>query len=356
MKLLFITSKDVKSTSNGGELCTNRNYLSFCELIGENNVDTINLLETINRSFLYKIRKRINLFFGLDEGLTKSVLINLKREMNFYDVIFIDTSLFGFLAAYLRSKGYNGKIITFYHNVEQVIKRQKLKYKPYKFAEYVVSIYNEKKAWKHSDSVIAVNKRDKQKLISKYGERHVEIIPISLIDRYNNQGSSRSNSTYKFLFIGNNWYANIEGINWFIKHVLEHVDIKLQITGHKMVELEKYYKHHKIEFLGFVEDLDSILVQADAIISPIFTGSGMKVKTCEALMFGKNIIGTKESFEGYEIDPFHVGGICDSSKEFISSINKYILGEGNKFNVYNRAIYLEKYSFSATLPYFKRLI
>ncbi len=39
----------------------------------------------------------------------------------------------------------------------------------------------------------------------------------------------------------------------------------------------------------------------DYIISPIFVGGGMKVKTCEALMYGKNIIGTSESFEGYDI-------------------------------------------------------
>lgn len=38
------------------------------------------------------------------------------------------------------------------------------------------------------------------------------------------------------------------------------------------------------------------------MVMPIFSGSGMKVKTAEALMYGKFLIGTKEAFEGYEID------------------------------------------------------
>ena len=47
------------------------------------------------------------------------------------------------------------------------------------------------------------------------------------------------------------------------------------------------------------------------MLFPIFEGSGMKLKTCEALMFGKNIIGTPEAFAGYDIDDYtNVGACC----------------------------------------------
>jgi hypothetical protein len=36
----------------------------------------------------------------------------------------------------------------------------------------------------------------------------------------------------------------------------------------------------------------------------------MKVKTCESLMFGKNIFATTEAFEGYELDYDKVGALC----------------------------------------------
>ena len=41
MKLLFISSKDVNKKFNGGFQCTNRNYLSFCNLLGAKNVKVI---------------------------------------------------------------------------------------------------------------------------------------------------------------------------------------------------------------------------------------------------------------------------------------------------------------------------
>jgi len=37
------------------------------------------------------------------------------------------------------------------------------------------------------------------------------------------------------------------------------------------------------------------------VILPIISGSGMKTKTAEALMYGKSIIGIKEAFEGYKM-------------------------------------------------------
>ena len=60
---------------------------------------------------------------------------------------------------------------------------------------------------------------------------------------------------------------------------------------------------------------------AYGVIMPIFLGSGMKVKTTEALMYGKAIIATDEALTGYSIDG--IDGIykCNSAEEFIDAIN-----------------------------------
>ena len=47
----------------------------------------------------------------------------------------------------------------------------------------------------------------------------------------------------------------------------------------------------------------------------------MKVKTCEALMYGKNILGTTETFEGYELDMHHL--IAD--KDYPSGIREWMI-------------------------------
>ena len=45
-----------------------------------------------------------------------------------------------------------------------------------------------------------------------------------------------------------------------------------------------------------VDDLAPYYKKAAAVIMPIFMGGGMKVKTAEALMNGKNYIWVKGSF------------------------------------------------------------
>ena len=54
--------------------------------------------------------------------------------------------------------------------------------------------------------------------------------------------------------------------------------------------------------MDLLDDLGEYYRNCDVVIAPIFEGSGMKTKTTEALMWGKYIIGTNESFCGFAID------------------------------------------------------
>ena len=75
-----------------------------------------------------------------------------------------------------------------------------------------------------------------------------------------------------------------------------------------------------IEIYSNVPDLNPFFDDADFVVLPILSGSGMKVKTAESLMNGKFIIGTDEAFRGYDITE-KVGVICNSAQEFIVAIN-----------------------------------
>jgi polysaccharide biosynthesis protein PslH len=356
MKVLFISGKDVQKKSNGGELCTNRNYQSFCDLIGDENVEIVYFLQRQKRGFFGAISKRINYFSGYYEGITSRKVKDVVALSKSFDVVFIDSSIHGTLACKLKKGNYGGKIITFFHNVEYLIKIQKAKLNPWKIDEIFVTRISEKNACRYSDHIITVNKRDLYSIKKYYNVRDVSVIPISLADKFEGPAAGLIADPPTFLFTGNNWYANIHGINWFIDNVLDSVNIKLQITGHNMDALRDKYHHPKIDFLGFVEDLPKIINEADFMLSPVFLGSGMKVKTCEALMYGKNMVGTDESFVGYDIDPDKVGAICNTKDEFIESINRLCKGKLSKFNPYSRKYYLDSYSFEATLKMFEKLL
>lgn len=85
----------------------------------------------------------------------------------------------------------------------------------------------------------------------------------------------------------------------------------------------------------------------------------MKVKTGEALMYGKSIFGTIEAFQGYEIDYEKIGGVCNTAEEFIEKINNYIRYWKNngrpKMNNYANEIFIKKYSYNFSIKKFKKL-
>ena len=362
MKLLFICSSDVNKKSYGGSQCTNRNYLSFCELFGKANVEVINLTSGLQKKLSSRIPKWLNYLRGFSDGLSEKNLkriIILSKKCNY---IFIDSSEYGVLSYYLRKKKINKKVICFFHNIEHNVYYQKLKNKPLSFWRFWIAHYNEKKGFKYSDKIVVLNKRDSHELISLYGRNKIEkkiyIIPISLSDvLLQEEGVHELTSVPPTcIFIGHNWYANIHGIKWFINNVLDNVNIKLQIIGNDMDKLRDEFRNPKIEFLGFVPDISMNIKNADYMISPIFKGGGMKVKTCEALMYGKNIIGTKEAFEGYELDYRKVGVVCNTKEEFIETINNYCSVRREKFNKTSRNYFLQKYSFEATLANFRDLL
>ena len=92
------------------------------------------------------------------------------------------------------------------------------------------------------------------------------------------------------------------------------------------------------------------------MILPIFKGSGMKVKTCESLMYGKNIIATDEAFVGYDVDYDRVGGKCNTAEEFIACIEDFENHPRPRFNAYSRQMYLEKYSEAAVVEKFRKVL
>ena len=82
---------------------------------------------------------------------------------------------------------------------------------------------------------------------------------------------------------------------------------------------------------------------------PIFYGDGQKVKTAEAMMYGKTIIATDEALEGYEIE--NVKGIfrCNTADEFIQTINNVSALSREEYRVSVRDKFLNEYSYATVL-------
>ena len=90
---------------------------------------------------------------------------------------------------------------------------------------------------------------------------------------------------------------------------------------------------------------------------PIFYGSGMKVKTAEAMMYGRIILASDEALEGYDVG--NVNGIyrCNKAEEYIDVIEKIFNKQSIvRFQDDVRQCFLEKYETNKQIKRLKLLI
>lgn len=293
--------------------------------------------------------------FGINETFIKQVLSELSA--NHYNIVFISQSLHGRIAKYIKKKYPNIIVICFFHNVEkqyasELIRVSGLLHFPF----YWAACRSEQKAVHFSDYLITLNSRDNDELYALYKRNSDLILPTSLQDKYvKSDARHKSIDEIVYLFVGVAFFANVEGITWFINEVLPKVPGKLIIIGKGMEVLSNRFSDPRIEIHGFVEDLSYYYSMATFVISPILSGGGMKTKTAEALMYGKAIIGTKEAFEGY--DKCEAMYECNDSSSFAKTIKKIINSHNYVlFHQESRDLFIQKYSNTVSLESFSKWI
>lgn len=178
---------------------------------------------------------------------------------------------------------------------------------------------------KVSDFNITLNRRDSNLLKLFYGKDSDLELPTSFDDKFNEQKRveliRNCNEQIDYLFVGVAFFANIQGVQWLIDNVMPKVSGNLYVIGKGMDHVEFKNLNDRIRIKGFVDDLSFYYYNVTCVVSPIFVGGGMKTKTAEALMFGKQIIGTKEAFEGYVIDDSCMCE-CNTADEFICALER----------------------------------
>lgn len=360
-KVLFVWYKKSKNILEGGGQCSRKNFDALQEIVGQGNVDSFYVHDEYQKKSLWDYVKAVFFFlFNYYYGLTPGRVAAFVRTAQQYDAVFIDRSIFGIMAKALKENGYQGRIITYFHNVEPVYFAAKVsKFVPGRSVLIRCVRVNEAYACRYSDKIVVLNQRDAQEVAQRYGRQADELIPIAFADKYiRAEYPTQQTSTRPLcIFLGTYFPPNNQGIMWFVRHVLPQVDIDMRVVGKGMARLkEEEPLLRDIPVVSDVPDLLPVFEEADVMILPIFTGSGMKVKTCESLMYGKNIIATPEAFEGYDVDYDKVGGCCKDAEAFVACIRQFASKPRPRFNSYSRQVFKEKYTLEAHMAAYRRLL
>lgn len=161
----------------------------------------------------------------------------------------------------------------------------------------------EAKGLNRADKIIAIQNHEKEyfeKITSKQ---------ITVIGHYTQTSlNSTEPESDTLLFVGSNNKINIDGINHFIKNVfpkivLELPNIKLIIAGSINKDISKVVSHPNCYFYGEYKNNAEIYSKANVVIIPILYGTGLKIKTIDALANSKAVVSYSEGIFGIENNP-----------------------------------------------------
>ena len=287
--------------------------------------------------------KNLQVLTGCELGVDKALLRKIRES----DLVFIDgTTVAGFSRRSLRM----GRVVSFFHNVESDYYcqeraaahsiLQKVKHRFHKFELFVY----ERRLLRYSDKVITLNQRDSDRLKMLYGRGSDLLLPTSMEDAYRADALPATDNEPYLLFVGSDFFGNTEGLFRFCENCVPKINASLIVAGRGMEKYEGRFPSDRIRFYGYVKDLSELYQNAVAVVMPIISGSGMKTKTCEALMYGKVIFGTQESFEGYRLSEDCI--LCENDAAFIDKINTYLESGVRTFSPANREVYLQNYESS----------
>ena len=334
--MLYI-GNDVRKVQSGADQVNKRNLSLFTDLFeGKLKIFPVAASKTLFSRF----------FFGIDKIFISAVFSEIKTGG--YDIVFLSQSLLGRIAKKIKKNYPRIIVISFFHNIEkhyasELIFTSGFFHLPF----YIAATYCERLTVKYSDHFILLNKRDNN-LLSRFYKRTASLLlPTSFKDKLdtNKMLSFERTNEIIYLFVGVAFFANIHGINWFIDNVFPHVPGKLFIVGKGMGKVFERRKSERILIWDYVENLSDFYYQANLVVLPVFVGGGMKTKTAEAFMYGKTVLASSESLQGYEVCEGAVYR-CDTKEEYINVINELILED--KISLYNaksRFLFEKYYSY-----------
>lgn len=177
----------------------------------------------------------------------------------------------------------------------------------------------EKKGLRRADAVIAIQENEQRYFKRMTGS---QVITVGHLVRVEDRWSNRRHSEpYSALFVGSKNSINVGSLEYFLVHVLplcEWNNKKLRVLAAGTV-CENLPEHPALVKLGTFVDISDAYSQADVVINPVRYGTGLNVKTVEALGFGIPIVTTTVGGKGLGTNnpPLIV---AESDREFASAI------------------------------------
>ncbi len=182
---------------------------------------------------------------------------------------------------------------------------------------------------RHSRMTLAVSEHDANQLIALAGgHADVRVIPNGIDVRAYPFHPPGAQVRPDLLFLGKlDFRPNADALREFIRDVLPHVtEARLFAVGAAPPEwLIKTGQHDpRVAVTGYVADERPYFARAAAIVLPVRTGGGSRLKALVAMAVGLPIISTRLGMEGLDAEPGVHYAAAETASDWVASIQRLL--------------------------------
>lgn len=335
----------------------------------------IERLEPARMSAAFFMQLALNLFSARPFALSKHFVKELRERLIALDASGeFDLIVCDFLAPALHFEGHSWRTPTvlFQHNMEsQIWKRMAANHPRWWGRLFLQSQFRrmyqcEENLSKLFDGIVTVSAEDSRFAREQYHLSNVLGDVPPGVDTEFFMPADRSPECQPVLaFLGSmDWMPNIEGVQWFVRYVYPLVraavpEVRLRIVGRKpgpdIRALAQ--RDSSIEVTGTVDDVRPCLADAAALIVPLLSGGGTRIKILEAMAFGLPVLSTTIGAEGLPFVHDRHLLLADASADFAHQCVQMLRGRElrDRLSQAARDEVVNRYSWAAASRKFETL-
>lgn len=200
-------------------------------------------------------------------------------------------------------------------------KRQMYEAVGYKNYEFAVTKKEEARGLKRADIVVAIQEAEEE-FFKTIVPKDIKVCTIGENMPYLEPYVTNSNT---ILFLGSYYVVNRDGVKHFIKDILpllkeSGVDYQFKLAGSICKHIPDSDEYEK---LGYVDDIDETYKEARLVINPVRVGTGLNIKTIEAISKSKPLVSHQVGVRGLNNEKAFAL-VSDDPKEFADYVIKIL--------------------------------